>query len=93
MTDSQGKSINSTRGGNSPVTSEVDSFLADLRQRRRSVHELSCHNSFARGRLIFGLDRWGGVLGDRGAASLKADMRKVVRFRKFDSDVGSGRSL
>ena len=52
MTDNQSKSINLTQGGGSPAASEVDSFLADLRQRRRSIVD----KPLARGRLIFGLD-------------------------------------
>jgi hypothetical protein len=52
MTDNQSKSINPIQGGGSPATSEVDSFLADLRQRRRSIVD----KPLARGRLIFGLD-------------------------------------
>ena len=52
MTDNQSKSINPTQSGGSPAASEVDSFLADLRQRRRSIVD----KPLARGRLIFGLD-------------------------------------
>ena len=52
MTDNQSKSINPTQSGGSAAASEVDSFLADLRQRRRSIVD----NPVARGRLIFGLD-------------------------------------
>ena len=52
MTDKQSKSINPTQSGGSPTASEVDSFLADLRQRRRSIVD----KPVARGRLIFGLD-------------------------------------
>ena len=52
MTDNQSKSINLTQGGASPAASEVDSFLADLRQQRRSIVD----KPLARGRLIFGLD-------------------------------------
>jgi hypothetical protein len=52
MTDNQSKSINPIQGGGSPATSEVDSFLADLRQRRRSIVD----KPLALGRLIFGLD-------------------------------------
>jgi hypothetical protein len=52
MTDNQSKSINPTQSGGSAAASEVDSFLADLRQRRRSIVD----KPLARGRLIFGLD-------------------------------------
>ena len=52
MTDNQSKSINPTQGAASPAASEVDSFLADLRQQRRSIVD----KPLARGRLIFGLD-------------------------------------
>src|SRR5262245_21681021 len=52
MTDKQSKSINLTQSGGSPGASEVDSFLADLRQRRRSIVD----KPLVRGRLIFGLD-------------------------------------
>src|SRR5262245_3888168 len=52
MTDNQGKSINPTQSGGIAVASEVDSFLADLRQRRRSIVD----KPLGRGRLIFGLD-------------------------------------
>ena len=52
MTDNQSKSINLTQGCGSPAASEVDSLLADLRQRRRSIVD----KPLARGRLIFGLD-------------------------------------
>jgi hypothetical protein len=52
MTDNQSKSINPTQSGGSAAASEVDSFLADLRQRRRSLVD----KPLARGRLIFGLD-------------------------------------
>jgi hypothetical protein len=52
MTDNQSKSINLTQSGASPAASEVDSFLADLRQQRRSIVD----KPLARGRLIFGLD-------------------------------------
>ena len=53
MTDNQSKSINPTQSGGSPAASEVDSFLADLRQRRSSILD----KPLARGRLIFGLDQ------------------------------------
>ena len=52
MTDNQSKSINPTQSGGITAASEVDSFLADLRQRRRSIVD----KPLARGRLIFGLD-------------------------------------
>jgi hypothetical protein len=52
MTDNQSKSINPTQSGGIAAASEVDSFLADLRQRRRSIVD----KPLARGRLIFGLD-------------------------------------
>ena len=52
MTDNQSKSINPTQSGGSAAASEVDSFLADLRQRRHSILD----KPLARGRLIFGLD-------------------------------------
>ena len=52
MTDNQSKSINPTQSGGIAAAPEVDSFLADLRQRRRSIVD----KSLARGRLIFGLD-------------------------------------
>jgi hypothetical protein len=52
MIDNQSKSIIPTQSGASPAVSEVDSFLADLRQRRRSIVD----KPLARGRLIFGLD-------------------------------------
>ena len=52
MTDNQSKSINPTQSGGIAAASEVDSFLADLRQRRRSIAD----KPLARGRLIFGLD-------------------------------------
>ena len=52
MIDNQGKSINPTQSGSSPAVSEVDGFLASLRQRRRSIVD----KPLARGRLIFGLD-------------------------------------
>jgi hypothetical protein len=52
MTDNQSKSINPTQSGGIAAGSEVDSFLADLRQRRRSIVD----KPLARGRLIFGLD-------------------------------------
>jgi hypothetical protein len=52
MTDNQSQPINLTQGAGSPAASEVDSFLADLRQRRRSIVD----KPLARGRLIFGLD-------------------------------------
>jgi hypothetical protein len=52
MTDNQSKSINPTPSGGSLGTFEVDSFLADLRRRRRSIVD----KPLARGRLIFGLD-------------------------------------
>ena len=48
MTDNQSKSINPTQGSSSPTGYEVDSFLADLRQRRRSIVD----KPLARGRLI-----------------------------------------
>ena len=50
--DNQNKSIIPTQSGGSAAASEVDSFLADLRQRRRSIVD----KPLARGRLIFGLD-------------------------------------
>jgi hypothetical protein len=52
MTDNQSKSINPTQSGGIAADSEVDGFLTDLRQRRRSIVDkpLAC------GRLIFGLD-------------------------------------
>jgi len=52
MTDNQSKSINPTQSGGITAASDVDSFLADLRQRRRSIVD----KPVARGRLIFGLD-------------------------------------
>jgi hypothetical protein len=52
MTDNQSKSINPTQSGGIAAASEVDSFLADLRERRRSIVD----KPLARGRLIFGLD-------------------------------------
>src|SRR5262247_492841 len=52
MTDNQSKSINPAQTGGIAVASELDRFLADLRQRRRSI----VHKPLARGRLIFGLD-------------------------------------
>jgi hypothetical protein len=52
MTDNQSKSINPTQSGGIAAASEVDSFLADLRQRRRSIVD----KPLARGRLLFGLD-------------------------------------
>src|SRR5262245_30101041 len=52
VTDNQSKSIKPTQCGGSPAASEVDSFLADLRQRRRSIVD----KLVARGRLIFALD-------------------------------------
>jgi hypothetical protein len=52
MTDNQSKSVNLTPNKGSLATSEVDTFLAELRQRRRTI----VHKPFARGRLIFGLD-------------------------------------
>src|SRR5262245_53435644 len=52
VTDNQSKSIKPTQCGGSPAASDVDSFLADLRQRRRSI----VGKPVARGRLIFGLD-------------------------------------
>jgi hypothetical protein len=52
MTDNQSKSINPTQSGSVAAASQVDSFLADLRQRRRSIVD----KPIARGRLIFGLD-------------------------------------
>src|SRR5215475_14078098 len=52
MTDKQSKSLNPAQSGGSPAASDVDSFLADLRQRRRSIVD----KPVARGRLIFGLD-------------------------------------
>jgi hypothetical protein len=52
MTDNQSKSINPTQSGGIAAASEVDRFLADLRQRRRSIVD----KPLARGRPIFGLD-------------------------------------
>jgi hypothetical protein len=52
MTDNQSKSINPTQSGGMAAASEVDSFLADLRRRRRSIVD----KPLAHGRLIFGLD-------------------------------------
>ena len=52
MTDNQSKSVNPTRSKGSPATAEVDTFLAELRQRRQTLVD----KPFVRGRLIFGLD-------------------------------------
>jgi hypothetical protein len=52
MTDNQSKSVNPTRSDGSLAISEVDTFLAELRQRRQTIVD----KPFARGRLIFGLD-------------------------------------
>jgi hypothetical protein len=52
MTDNPSKSVNPNRSNGSLATSEVDTFLAELRQRRHTIVD----KPFARGRLIFGLD-------------------------------------
>jgi hypothetical protein len=52
MTDNQSKSVNPTQSSGSLATSEVDTFLAELRQRRQTI----VNKPFAHGRLIFGLD-------------------------------------
>jgi hypothetical protein len=52
VTDTQSKSVNPVRSNGSLATSEVDTFLAELRQRRQTIVD----KPFARGRLIFGLD-------------------------------------
>jgi hypothetical protein len=52
MSDKQSKSLNRTQSGGLSAVSEIDSFLAGLRQRRRSTVD----KPLAGGRLIFGLD-------------------------------------
>ena len=52
MADNQSKSVNPARSNGSPATTEVDTFLAELRQRRQTIVD----KPFVRGRLIFGLD-------------------------------------
>jgi hypothetical protein len=52
MTNNQSKSVNPTQSSGSLATSEVDTFLAKLRQRRQTTVD----KPFTRGRLIFALD-------------------------------------